>query len=135
MSDSCLIMLAHGSKNPLWLKPFEQLLNDLRGSERNGEVYLAFMQMASPSLEDAIAAAIKDGKHRMNILPMLMSGGNHFHQDIPKEIEQLRKKNPGIRIELMQPIGSHPRFISMIKEIVSESCRDSESVSRLSSNV
>lgn len=120
MNDSCLVMIAHGSKNPLWREPFEQLLKDLRNAGGNDNVYLSYMQLAQPSLEEIIEQVTAAGKHRIRILPMLMAGGNHFHEDIPLEIARLRAKHPGMQIELMPPIGCHPRFIAMMQELVKE---------------
>jgi sirohydrochlorin cobaltochelatase len=57
----------------------------------------------------------------IRILPLLMAAGNHAYEDIPADAATLRAEFPGLAMEILPPIGSHPRFRSMMRELVRES--------------
>ena len=121
MKKSCLVLLAHGSRNPDWREPFDELLRELQGEAGAERVRLAYMQLASPSLPDVVRDLAAQGVDTIRVLPLLMSAGNHAYEDIPAEVATLRKKHCGVAIEILPPVGTHPRFKSMMRELVEES--------------
>jgi precorrin-6A/cobalt-precorrin-6A reductase len=120
MTKKSLVLLAHGSRNPRWCKPFDELIADLQGCTGDASICLAHLQMSEPSLPAVIDGLASQGVDHIRILPMLMAGGNHADEDIPAEVAALREKYPAIAIEILPPIGSHPRFKAMLRELVSE---------------
>ena len=121
MRETCLVLLAHGSRNPNWREPFEALLADLRRGAGQDCVHLAYMQLASPSLTDVVEDVTRRGARIIRVLPLLMSAGNHAYEDIPTEVAALREKHPAATIEILPPIGTHPRFMAMLRDLVKES--------------
>jgi len=120
MTRKSLVLLAHGSRNPRWCKPFDELIADLQGSAGDASICLAHLQMSEPSLPTVIDGLASRGVEHIRILPMLMAGGNHADEDIPAEVATLCEKYPAIHIEILPPIGSHPRFKAMLRELVAE---------------
>jgi len=121
MNYFCLVLLAHGSRKSGWREPFEALLSDLRREAGADRVYLAYMQLAEPNLANVVRDLVAGGTRAIRILPLLMSAGNHADKDIPAEVAALRKVHPGVTMEILPPIGSHPRFKAMLRELVKES--------------
>lgn len=121
MNKSCLVLLAHGSRNPGWREPFEAMLRDLRREAGEDRVYLAYMQLAEPLLADVVRDLVAGGIRAIRILPLLISTGNHVDKDIPAGVTALRKMHPDVKMEILPPIGSHPRFKTMLRELVKES--------------
>ena len=121
MNKSCLVLLAHGSRNPGWLEPFKTLLRDLRREAGADRVYLAYMQLAEPLLAHVVRDLAAGGVRAIRVLPLLIAAGNHAEKDIPAEVAALRKVHPGVKLEVLPPIGSHPRFRTMLRELVKES--------------
>ena len=120
MNPSCLVLLAHGSRNPAWRAPFKALLKDLRRELGEDRICLAYLQLAEPSLASVVRDLAAIGAGAIRILPLLLSAGNHAKEDIPAEVATLRQKYPDIAIEILPPIGSHPRFKAMMRELVRE---------------
>ena len=120
MNKTGLILLAHGSNNPDWQIPFESLAADLASTSGRFEVRSAYLQLAPPSLPEAIHALATEGIRQINILPMFMAAGNHIKEDIPQEVEAVQQACPGLQIQILPPIGSHPRFKAMLRELVKE---------------
>jgi sirohydrochlorin cobaltochelatase len=45
-----LILIAHGSRDPRWQQPFEQLLQRLKQAKPGAAIELAYMEFAEPTL-------------------------------------------------------------------------------------
>lgn len=120
MKESHLILIAHGSKNPEWREPFEALLRDVRTGAGGDRIHMAYLQMNAPGLREIVADLFARGVLHIRVLPMLMSGGNHAHGDIPEVVSAVCAECPGLRVEVLPPIGANPRFWTLMREIVRE---------------
>jgi sirohydrochlorin cobaltochelatase len=107
-----IVLFAHGSRDPQWARPFEQLAATLRAKVR-GPVQLAYLELMRPSLDEAIVAlaAVAD---RIRVVPMFFGQGGHVKQDLPALIAGARERHPRITIELEAPIGEQPAVIAAI---------------------
>ncbi|MCV2402780.1 CbiX/SirB N-terminal domain-containing protein [Marinomonas sp. C2222] len=97
-----IILLAHGSPDPLWKQPFESIYNEVTeiyGAEKSS---LAYMELTTPTLEDAVAALDKDVRS-VAVLPLFLAVGRHLRKDVPAQIEALQTDD--LSIELLPPIG------------------------------
>ena len=52
MAEYAHILLAHGSRDPRWRASFEQLASALQARDPARRVWLAYLELASPSLLD-----------------------------------------------------------------------------------
>ncbi|ETX11476.1 cobalamin biosynthesis protein CbiX [Marinomonas ushuaiensis DSM 15871] len=104
-----IILLAHGSPDPLWKEPFESLYQQVSKVYGDGNVSLAYMELTSPSLEDVVAG-LKGDFNTVAVLPLFLAVGRHLRHDVPKQIDALQREN--LRIELLPPIGDD----SLVKE-------------------
>lgn len=120
-NNSTLILIAHGSKDPRWRSPFERLLKSLKALLGENGVHLSYMEFAEPSLMTAATQAVEAGAHRIKVLPLFMAGGSHVDQDIPPQVSAVRQVFPNVSVELLPPIGEHPRFVNLIQEIAVQS--------------
>lgn len=97
-----IILLAHGSPDPLWKKPFEALYEqavEFYGSDHSS---LAYMELTTPTLEDVVGQLDQKIK-RVAVLPLFFAVGRHLRQDVPAQIDALQ--NEHLRIDLLPPIG------------------------------
>lgn len=117
MRDSRFVIFAHGSADSRWRLPFEELTANL--AERHGanKVRLAYMEFADPSLADIAQEALRDGIVELRVLPLFLSAGGHVAEDIPRQVAAVRSSLPEIKIELLQPVGEHPRVKELLREI------------------
>ncbi len=119
-SKKRLILVVHGSRDPAWLLPFKKLEHILKEEMGEHTVRLACMQFVSPSIEETGEEAVKGGIFNLSFLPLFMSTGGHVERDIPVKIKSLREKWPELNIEILPPLGEHPKFIQLVREIVKE---------------
>jgi sirohydrochlorin cobaltochelatase len=115
-----LILLAHGSHDPRWRAPFERLEADLKGAVGATRVRLAYLEFVGPTLLDVAAEAARDGMTGLRVLPLFLSAGAHVAQDIPVQVAQVRARNPRLEVEVLPPIGEHPRFTALLREVARE---------------
>ena len=124
MQDSRLVIFAHGSPDIRWRLPFEDLTASL--TERHGadRMRLAYMEFVRPSLADVVREAARDGKLHLRVLPLFLAAGAHVAEDIPRQIADAQRSFPQVKIELLQPIGEHPRVKELFREIAFDYARD-----------
>lgn len=120
MSKTCLVLLAHGSRNPEWLQPFEVLARNLKRDLGEANIVLSYMEHAAPPLAEVAEQVAGRGVRTMRILPLFMASGNHLQQDIPDSIAAIGSRFPELQIELMPPIGTHPLFMSLMEQVIRE---------------
>lgn len=112
MTSSNLILLAHGSKDPDWAKPMEDLLARLK-SRHPGRAYLAYLQFCEPSFADVLKKAASQGADLIRVLPVFLSSGGHVQRDIVPLIQQMGEES-STRIELLPAIGETSEFHELL---------------------
>ena len=117
-ANSCLVLLAHGSKDPRWREPFERIFLKVR--RKSKLVKLAYMEFTGPTLFEVAEECANEGVLECRVLPLFMASGAHLARDIPEQIEEIRAVHPEVRIGLLAPIGEDPRVTSLLKQIICE---------------
>jgi sirohydrochlorin cobaltochelatase len=99
MSARALVLVAHGSPDPDWRRPFERLCEALTAA-LGDRVALAYLAHA-PSIDDAISS-LADAGHQdiIVVAALLSSGGRHFKHDIPEAVAAARERFPELTLEL-----------------------------------
>ncbi|MFO7848711.1 MAG: CbiX/SirB N-terminal domain-containing protein [Spirochaetia bacterium] len=118
-----VILLAHGSKAESWKSPFESLLQRLHEKmreERRGEMSLAYMEFARPSLEESFDEARADSMEKLVVLPLFIAVGTHVGRDIPRRIAAYRTRFPEIEIDLLPALGEEPEFLDTLAGYIYE---------------
>lgn len=122
LSNRYLVMIAHGSKNPRWLSPFEQLADALRKDSGDNKVSLCYMEHSKPALHDVVKGIAERGvAAHVRILPLFMATGNHLEQDIPAEIAKIKVLFPQVQLELLPPIGEHLTVMKAMRKAAQDS--------------
>jgi sirohydrochlorin cobaltochelatase len=121
MHESRLVLLAHGSGDPRWRAPFEDLLEKLRHESGRQRIALAYMEFSEPTLMDVARDAVHQGITALRILPLFLAAGAHVDRDIPSQIEIVRVQFRQLRIDLLPPVGEDPRFKATLLQIARDS--------------
>jgi len=91
MSSSAVILFAHGAREPEWARPLESIRDRLRAAGLTVE--LAFLEIMSPSLEEAAARLAEKGVETVTIVPLFLAQGAHLKRDLPTMVEKIRKRH------------------------------------------
>jgi len=120
-TDTRLVLFAHGSNDPRWRSPFESLQHEVAQALGTERVRLAYMEFSSPTLLEVATEAASAGVERLRLLPLFMAGGGHVDRDVPAQVARARERYPQLVIEVLPPIGDHPRFRALLREIAAAS--------------
>lgn len=110
--ENLVILLAHGSRDPLWAKTFEDFTKSARAKHSNTR--LAYMELCTPSLEQAVNEGVKSGFCSISVLPLFLAQGKHLRYDVPKMLKQYEIKH-NIEIKLLAPLGEQAELATAVE--------------------
>ncbi len=113
-----LVLFAHGSRDPEWSRPFEQIAASLARKAPAVPVMLAYLEHG-PSLNEALAALSAKGVASVRIVPVFLGQGGHIKEDLPRLLDRARAMHPGMAVTLDRTIGEQPDVIEAIAEAIS----------------
>ena len=111
-----LILIAHGSRLTQSNDEVRALTTKLRdrSAGRYGKVDCAFLELAEPSIPQAIDAAVSAGSSRVVLLPYFLASGTHVSMHIPEIIAQKQSQYPRVTLELKPYVGSAETMIDLL---------------------
>jgi sirohydrochlorin cobaltochelatase len=109
-----IVLFAHGARDPEWARPFEAIREKVRASRPEYPIALAYLELMSPTLEEAIAGLIAEGAPAVTVFPLFMAQGGHLKQDLPRILDDIRAAHPRIPIGLEPPIGEVAEIVEAI---------------------
>ena len=115
-----LILLAHGSRDPLWRNSLHALSDAVGARLHDEAVRVAFMQFDGPTLPEVVEEGIRSGTASFRLLPLFMASAGHVEKDIKPLVAELAGRHPEVELTLMTPVGEDGLFPSLIVDINSE---------------
>ncbi len=112
-----VVLLAHGSRDPEWSRPFERIAASVEKKLPAVAVALAYLEHG-PSLAEAIAMLVAKGAGAIRVVPVFLGTGGHVKDDIPKLVAAA---NPAVKVLIDPPIGEQPQIIEAIAATISSS--------------
>jgi sirohydrochlorin cobaltochelatase len=121
------ILLAHGSRDPQWKIPFEEMTQAIKqhqpasSSEISAAVIveLAYMELCEPSLEQTCAKLAQQGFDLINIYPVFFAAGQHLRIDVPKQLKAIEAEWT-VQTKLHPPVGQEKAVQEAITQVILE---------------
>lgn len=110
-----IILLAHGSSDPRWKVPFEQLLSRVTGVVSEDKVTLAYMELCKPSIEDVLQI-LPSETAQIAVYPLFFAQGRHLRVDVPEQLAQLNTEHR--TLTLLDPIGDAPEVVAAMEQAI-----------------
>ncbi len=117
--QTLLVLLAHGSSDPAWQIPFQEMTASIAANQPHS-VKLGFMELCTPSLEDIARDIPEDQPTDIEILPLFFSAGRHLRKDVPEQLKVLNQKFGHLAFTLHDPVGFHPKMTEALTSIAAE---------------
>ncbi len=112
-----IIVLAHGSRDPLWRAPIEAVAAQIRASAPGTPVRCAYLELCTPTLPEAAAELISAGALAIRVFPLFFGVGKHAREDLPLLVAQIQASHPGIAVELLPSAGEYPELTALMAGI------------------
>jgi len=117
-SRTAAILLAHGSRDKAWRAGFEQLAASLVESQGEGRARAAYLQLASPTLLEAVTAAAEEGFRQIMVLPLFIAAGGHVMRDVPEQVSAVQDQWRDLQVTVLPRIGEAPGFLELVAQLV-----------------
>lgn len=118
---SGIILFAHGSRSPDWAAPFVRIRDRVAAQRPEAQVSLAFLELMSPALPQAIDAQVAQGADQITVVPLFLAAGGHLKIDLPQLVETALARHPQLRIRVLPPLGDSDTLLQAIAEWVTHS--------------
>lgn len=115
-----LVVFAHGSRVA---EANEAVKRVARKAADTGGFKLysaAFLELADPTLESAVAALADAGARRIVVTPYFLMMGMHLTRDLPKILNAIRARHPGLELKATPPLDGHPALADILVQRAGE---------------
>ncbi len=109
-------MLAHGSRDPQWIAPFEQIRAAVERRLPECAVALAYLEHSTPDFVSAVDALVAHGTTFIKVVPLFLGSGGHVRGDVPQLIERATVKHPSLKFDLKPFIGDDRTVLDAIAD-------------------
>lgn len=115
---NAIILFAHGARDPEWAQPFNVIRQQLQAARPDVPIELAFLEVMTPTLEQAVERVQAQGAKRVVLVPLFMAQGGHLKQDLPQLAQRIREQHPQLELQLLSAIGEVPEILRAIADWV-----------------
>lgn len=115
-----LLIVAHGSRRQTSNDEVRALGERVRALHEPGigRVEVAFLELAEPSIPDALAQCVAAGAREIIVFPYFLAAGSHVATDIPELLEAFRAVHPQIKLRLTTHVGASMALPNVILDVV-----------------
>jgi sirohydrochlorin cobaltochelatase len=114
-TPQAIVVFAHGSRDPLWRIPVEQVAEKIAASAPGVAVRCAYLELTEPDLPTVVGELVATLSIATNpasmptirVFPLFFGVGRHAREDLPALVADLRGQYPAWRFELMRSAGEH----------------------------
>jgi sirohydrochlorin cobaltochelatase len=114
-----IVLFAHGSRDPEWSRPFEQIALSLKKQLPAVAVAMAFLEHGA-SLDEAVAVLAAKGALSIRVIPVFLGQGGHVKEDLPRLIADAQRAFAGVKLVLEKTIGEQPEIIEAIAGVIAQ---------------
>ena len=120
MISKVLVVLGHGSRREAANEEIRLLGEMVQQQNPSWRVEVAFVEFASPSLDEQVQRLAKENIKEIVLAPVFLTVGNHLAQGLPKRIKVLEEEAVGLKIIMADHLGADPLIASLISKRAKE---------------
>ncbi|MDA8064686.1 MAG: CbiX/SirB N-terminal domain-containing protein [Thermaerobacter sp.] len=118
-----VVLLGHGSRSAQANTDLAAVARLIREHTGWPVVEPAFMELARPSLEEAVSRLAAAGARQVVVMPFFLFPGMHVRRDIPGQIQTLRERFPGLEVTFARHLGVDRRLAELAAQRIAEARR------------
>jgi sirohydrochlorin cobaltochelatase len=109
-----IILFAHGARDARWSTALAALRDRLVAMDQGAEVTTAFLEFQTPTLDEALEAALQRGASELFIVPVFWASGGHVLDDLPARLDAFRSKRPGADVRVLPVLSELPGLLDFV---------------------
>jgi sirohydrochlorin cobaltochelatase len=86
----------------------------VRAARPECPIELAYLDLMSPTLEEAVSALVAQGAPAITVFPLFLAQGGHLQRDLPRLLDAIRASHPHVPIALETSLGETPEITQAI---------------------
>ncbi len=110
------LVIAHGSREKEANQAFLEFLERFRHLFPKRFVIGAFLELARPSIAQAIDQCVEAGMMEIIVMPLMFFSGRHVKKDIPQMIEEAKAKHPAVDFHFSGPLCESPMMMELLDQ-------------------
>ncbi len=111
-----LLLIDHGSRRADANAQLEDMAARVRLLRPEATVAFAHMELAKPSIPEAMASLAAAGATEIVALPYFLSDGRHVSEDIPLLLREAAVRLRGVSVRCGPPLGPHDLLATLLLE-------------------
>ena len=119
-----LLLVGHGTRDARGVSEFLSLADQVAGRLPNVFVRPGFLELAEPTIRDAVEAITSRGVDAIVVVPALLFAAGHAKRDIPQAMDELLAGGREIPHVQAQHLGTHEHLIALSRRRFQEATSD-----------
>lgn len=120
MPHEAMLLVGHGSRDPEGNEEFLRFAERVRFAFPETPTEACFIELAEPSVPEGLDRCVALGARRVAVLPATLFAAGHVKVEIPHEIDEARRRHPGVDFRYGRPFGIHPLIFDILDERLAE---------------
>lgn len=102
---NAVLFFCHGSRDPLWRVPFDQIVAEFRGMHTTRICELAFLEFMEPDFDRGVANLVARNATAIRVIPLFLARGAHLRRDLDDRVDAAQLKHPGVAFSIAPALG------------------------------
>jgi sirohydrochlorin ferrochelatase len=115
-----VVLVDHGSRAAAANAVLDEVAALLRRRLPERIVEVAHMELAPPTLAEALERCVAAGAREIVVHPYFLAPGAHATGDVPAQAAAAAARHPGVTVRVTAPLGAHPAIVDAILDRLDE---------------
>jgi len=115
-----VLVVGHGTRNPNGARQLLELVGHMQAKEPNANIFGCFLELAEPTIEQAIEQLYDHGIKKILVVPVLLFTAAHALQDIPDAVADAAARFGIEVIGQTGSLGTHASVVALSQTRYSE---------------
>ncbi len=111
-----ILLVGHGTRHETGTNQFLRLAEHLRVAVAPLPLEVAFIELQSPTIEEALVSLYARGLQRILLSPALLFAAGHAKHDIPAGIAVAQERCSDLQVTCAEPLGCHEAILELAAE-------------------
>ncbi|CAN5720410.1 hypothetical protein BH10CYA1_BH10CYA1_48100 [soil metagenome] len=120
LANTRVVLAGHGSRDGQGVLEFEEMVGVFRREFVDARVKHGYLEFAKPTVEEAVIDSIGTGDGPIIVVPALLAAATHAKNDMPAQLQALRKQFPEEDIRFASAMDLHSLLFKLCQQRIVE---------------